>query len=231
MREQAQAIREKALVVLKKQHAHRRVPLGAKEQDLLVKHASERMALHAAQKQESRKLFTRIKSAVLNLIDRTPGLRSVLSPITKNPNLNPEQRHALETRSLDARHARERSGMEREKRSMASVETRELLSLERKLRRQLSESEKQSLAPDAAMDGQEELQHLQEEFEKVSAAREESEDLFVTFNDAAEFVEGADRGGDDDDDRAPSWKQRAEDTRRGHRPRRGKGYGYRRDME
>lgn len=55
---------------------------------MLVRHASERMALHAAQKQESRKVLYRIKTAVLNLIECTPGLRSVLSPITKNPNLN-----------------------------------------------------------------------------------------------------------------------------------------------
>ncbi len=228
-REQTQAIREQALGELKKQHAQRRLPLNSKEQDLLTRHASERMALHAAQRSESRSVIFRIKTAVLHLIDKTPGLRSVLSHITKNPNLNPEQRHALETRAVDARHARERSGMEREKRSMASVEARELLSLERKLRRQISESEKQSLAPDAAPDGQEKLQHLQAELEEARTAREEAEELFVTFNDAAEFVEGTDRAGDDDEDRAPSWKERAEKTRRGHRPRRGKGYGYRRD--
>ena len=217
-REQAQAIREKALDALKLLHAQRRLPLETKEQDLLVKHASERMALHAAQKQESQKVLYRIKTAVLHLIDKTPGLRSVLAPITKNPNLNPEQRHALETRAVDARHSRERSVIEREKRSMASVEARELKSLERKLRRQISESEKQSQA-------------LDQELEEVRRAREEAEDLSVTFNDAAEFAEGADRAGDDDDDRAPSWKTRADKTRRGHRPRRGKGYGYRRNSE
>ncbi len=92
----------------------------------------------------------------------------------------------------------------------------------------VSESEKRALAPDAATDGQEELQQLQAEIEEARAARDEAEDLSVTFNDAAEFAEGADRAGEDDDDRSPSWKTRAEETRRGHRPRRGKGYGYRR---
>jgi hypothetical protein len=56
-------------------------------------------------------------------------------------------------------------------------------------------------------------------------------ELSVNFNDAAEFVEGADRAGDDDDDRKPSWKHRVEKVQRGHRPRRGKGYGYRREDE
>lgn len=59
-------------------------------------------------------------------------------------------------------------------------------------------------------------------------------ELTVRFNDAAEFVEGADRaGGDDDDDHAPSWKERAEDNaRRQRRPRshrQRKGRGYRRE--
>jgi len=189
------------------------------------------MAVHAAQKQESRSVLYRVKTAVMHLIDKTPGLRSVLSPITGNPNLNPEQRHALETRAVDARHVRERSGMEREKRSMASVEARELLSLERKLKRQIVESEKKTLAPETLVHEPEELQHLHEELEEIRAVREEAQELSVTFNDAAEFAEGVDRAGDDDDDRAPSWKERAEETRRGLKPRRGKGYGYRRDSE
>lgn len=49
------------------------------------------------------------------------------------------------------------------------------------------------------------------------------------FNDAAEFPEGADRVGEDDDDRAPNWKERAKNMHRGQSGRRGKGYGYRRD--
>ena len=109
--------------------------------------------------------------------------------------------------------------------------TRELKSLERKLRRQIVESEKRSLAPDDPLHEQEELQHLHEELEETRAAKEEAEDLPVTFNDSAEFAEGADRAGDDDDDRAPSWKERAGKTRRGLKPRRGKGYGFRRDSD
>jgi hypothetical protein len=78
---------------------------------------------------------------------------------------------------------------------------------------------------------QEDLQRLQVELEGAKAAREEAEELSVAFNDAAEFAEGADRAGDDDDDRAPSWKERAENIRRGQSRRRGKGYGYRTDTE
>ena len=90
---------------------------------------------------------------------------------------------------------------------MASVEARELQSLERKLRRQISESEKQAIAPDASPDEQEEFHRLHEELDEIQQAREEAEELSVTFNDAAEFAEGADRAGEDDDDRAPSWKK------------------------
>ena len=53
-------------------------------------------------------------------------------------------------------------------------------------------------------------------------------ELSETFNDEAGFVEGAQESGDDDE-HAPGWKQRTEKRARGHRPRRGKGYGYRRD--
>ena len=54
--------------------------------------------------------------------------------------------------------------------------------------------------------------------------------MTAEFNDAAEIAEGADMVGDEDgDERAPGWKQRADDLRRSQGPKRGKGYGYRRD--
>jgi hypothetical protein len=60
-------------------------------------------------------------------------------------------------------------------------------------------------------------------------------ELSVSFNDAAEFVEGADRGGDDDEDYVPDWKDTADDDSDDNgpklRPRRDKGYGYRRDSD
>ena len=36
-------------------------------------------------------------------------------------------------------------------------------------------------------------------------------ELSVSFNDAAEFVEGADKGGDDDENFAPDWEDTADD--------------------
>jgi len=74
----------------------------------------------------------------------------------------------------------------------------------------------------ASLHEQEDLHRLHEELKETQQAREEAQELSVTFNDAAEFAEGPDRAGEDDDDRSPSWKTRAEETRRG------KGYGYRR---
>ncbi|MEW5423919.1 hypothetical protein HNS03_18540 [Amorphus sp. 3PC139-8] len=52
-------------------------------------------------------------------------------------------------------------------------------------------------------------------------------EITVEFNDAAEFVEGAGQAGSDDD-RAPTWKQRADEKARHHRPgqRRGKRRDY-----
>ena len=38
----------------------------------------------------------------------------------------------------------------------------------------------------------------------------EGGDLGVEFNDAAEFADGAHRAGNESDERAPDWKQRAE---------------------
>ena len=114
---------------------------------------------------------------------------------------------------------------------MASVEARELQSLERKLRRQISESEKRSRTLHPPLYEQEELHRQHEELEEIRAAREEAQELSVTFNDAAEFAEGADRAGNDDYDRALSWKERSEELSRGQRRWRGKGYGYRRDSD
>ena len=60
-------------------------------------------------------------------------------------------------------------------------------------------------------------------------------ELSVSFNDAAEFVEGAGESSDEDDGYAPDWTDSTDDDRNDdgprHRRRRGKGYGYRRDSE
>ena len=60
----------------------------------------------------------------------------------------------------------------------------------------------------------------------------------MAFNDAAEFIEGAESAGEDDgDDLAPDRELQAEQRTRSHRPKRGRkpsrgrGYGYRRKDE
>ncbi|MCH8097902.1 MAG: relaxase [Proteobacteria bacterium] len=143
-REQVDRTKDRSINALKARQKARRRPLTSKEQQLLVTHAAERMSLHAAQKQETHSFYYRIKTAVLRLIARTPALRSILAHITKNPRLNPNERHALENTALQERHDRERITIEREKRSMATVETREIKALEQALRRKITETETHS---------------------------------------------------------------------------------------
>lgn len=102
------------------------------------------MALHAAQMEESQKFYYRVKTAVLRLINRSPALRSILAPITRNPRLNPKERHALENSALRQRHTRERAMIERENRSMAAVDARELKALHQALHRKITETDMHS---------------------------------------------------------------------------------------
>jgi hypothetical protein len=110
-----------------------------------------------------------------------------------------------------------------EKRTLSRVETREKASLSKALKKtaRLARNMKNT---------------VQQEFYEAArdhVVRENTDmgegDLQESFNDAAEFVEGADRIGEDDDERTPSWKERAENIQRGRKPKRGKGYGYRRE--
>ena len=178
----------------------------------------------------------RMRSAVADLIGRTPGLRSVLGHIQKLTHLDPKERHALESEALARRHAREKLDIERRKRLLARIETREKQALQKALRRKAQQARKADNKErqdfyDAARD------------QGLWRKREFKEgDLTVDFNDAAEFVEGADRadeaaGEADDDDRAPNWKHRADEhaknhrPKHGHKPKGGKGFGHRRDDE
>lgn len=171
----------------------------------------------------------RLRSAVIELIGKTPGLRSVLSHIQKLTNLHPNERQALERMALARRHGREKKDFVRQKRLASRIETREKQALEKALKREAR------LA--AELDGK--AQHDFNEAAQDQMAQQSvgsgSEELTVDFNDAAEFAEGADRAGEGGDDLAPDWRERAEERargqrlRRGHKPGRGRGYGYRRD--
>lgn len=229
LREQCRAALEKHFA---ENQAKRRAELAGAEQALLVRQASEKLALHAAQKRESRGILFRVRSAVADLIGRTPALRSVLGHIQKLTHLDPKERHRLEREALARRHAREKLDIERKKRALAKIEARE--------QRALGRGQAQTRDKAQQIDPAKRHKGRQDFFE---AARDQGlwrkrdpkdYELTVSFNDAAEFVEGADRaGGDDDDDRAPRWKERAEDNARRQRrprsPRPRKGRGYRRE--
>ena len=131
--EDARKAKEDALAA---KQAARRLEVRQAEQELLIRHQAERLALHAAQKSESRGFLFRVRSAVADLIGRTPGLRSVLSHIQKMTHLDPKERHTLENEALARRHARERREIERRNRFLARVEKREQRSLERALLRE-----------------------------------------------------------------------------------------------
>lgn len=221
-----QSIRKKAFQILKVKHDKRRLPLTLKEQDIRTRQASERMALHAAQKQESQKLMFRMKSAVMNLIKVTPGLRSVLLPVTSSPNLNPAQCHKLQSEALKERHAREDKSLSREKNALSSVELRELKSLERSLKRQMNKTESESRSLEESTSQNQDLLEL----EKAIQDKESEEDLTVSFNDAAEFVEGDDPF-DEDESQSADWKTNKEETPHGHKKKTGKGYKFRRDSD
>ena len=124
---------------------------------------------------------------------------------------------------LSRRHGREKLDIAREKRTLSRVESREKSSLEKVLKKAARQARK---VDNKAK--QEFYEAARDQVVRGSTDMDEG-DLQENFNDAAEFVEGADRVGDDDDERAPSWKERAENIQRGLKPRRGKGYGYRRD--
>jgi len=233
-RHEAEQRRQKAEEALAEKQAQRRAQLLQKEQELLTRQQQEKLSLHAAQAREASGLLFRMRSAVADLIGRTPGLRSVLGHIQKLTHLDPKERHVLEGEALTRRHAREKLDIERRKRLLGRVETRERQALQKALRRKTQEARKADNKErqdfyDAARD------------QGLWRKKEFNEgDMTVEFNDAAEFVEGADRaeeaaGDAEGDDRSPDWKYRADQLakshrpKRGHKPKRPKGYGHRRE--
>jgi len=173
-----------------------------------------------------------MRSAVADLIGRTPGLRSVLSHIQKLTHLDPKERYRLESAALARRHAREKLDIERRKRLHARIETREKQALQKALHRKARQARK--------ADNKERQDFYAAARDQGSWRKKEFKegDMTVEFNEAAEFVEGADRAADDgDDEHAPDWKHRADENAKNNRPKHGpnpkrpKGYGHRRDEE
>lgn len=224
--DRARAIAEKARKMvhrsLDKAHAARRSEFAQEEQALYVRQASERLALRAAHLTEAKTLLFRVRRAVAALLRRLPPLRSVIGPLQKLVGrVEPAERHALERNALAGRHDREKHELSLHERALSQVETRERQALERILGRLLG---------NAAGSGRE----MQQAFAQAAKdyiirhGRTEGEtELFVLFNDAAEFVEG--RPDDDDDgdhhDQQPRWHHGDDDDRHRRRRRKKRGLG------
>ena len=193
---------------LQTKQASRRLALDQREQRMLVTHAAERLALAAAQHAESKRAFTAAAMLVFSLIERMPGLRSVLAPILRNPNLNPMERHARSRDALSRRHAREKRLCERRKDFLRQLEGREMRSLRADLTRKLRVEERL----------------------RVQRAAERSDQFVANKKDITEPTLGADaaraKSGKD------AWKQRQDKLSQQHgvkQTRRPPGYRYKRD--
>ncbi len=221
---------------LAEKNARRGARLQAKEQQMLTRQQSERLALHRAQLRESKRLGFRARRAVADLIGKTPGLRSVLGPLQRRTHLDPAERHKKEDEALKRRHDLEKKDAARHKRVAERLQTRERQALERRMKR-------------AALKAQSPEQPLRLEFAAAAQgvrARQDSDlpkgKVSEQFNDAGEFSEGraealAAEAEDaaDDQQQARSWKQRteeldeADERRRSRKNKRGRGAGYKRD--
>jgi len=141
----------------------------------------------------------------------------------RRPSFDPKERHQFERQALARRHAREKLDIARLKRMNSRIETREKQALEKALRRD------ELLARELDGKAQHDFTEAAHDHAQQQSGAGGDDDRTVSFNDAAEFSEGADRAGDDDDDRASGWKQRAAERSRARRPRRGKSFGFSRD--
>ena len=225
----------------RERQAARRLEIRQAEQELLTRQQAERLALHAAQKSEAEGILFRVRSAVADLIGRTPGLRSVLGHIQQMTGLDPRERHRLENDALARRHAREKLEIERRKRFQAHIEKREALSREKALRRE------QRLAQEARLEQERTSEQARGVDNKAmqdfyDAAHDdglwkhkefEDGELSESFNDAAEFKQGGNNSDDNDDGYAPDWTDTDDDDGDDDRPKfnrnRDKGFGYRRE--
>jgi hypothetical protein len=193
---------------LQAKQAARRLALDQREQRMLLTQASERFALSAAQLAERKNAFTGAAMLVFALLERIPALRSVLAPILRNPNLNPNERHRRSRDALSRRHGREKSLAERRKDFLRQLEARELRSLRADLTRRLRVEERL----------------------RAQKAAERSDQFVANKKDVTEPKLGADaaraKSGKD------AWKQRQDKLQQQHgvkQTRGAPGYKYKRD--
>lgn len=223
----------------KEKQAARHLEIQQAEQEMLTRQEAERLALHAAQKSEAEGILFRVRSAVADLLGKTPGLRSVLGHIQKMTHLDPRERHRLEDEVLDRRHAREKMEIERRKRFQARIEKREALSREKALRRE------QRLEQEARLERERTAEQARTFDNKAmqdfyGAAKDdglwkhrefEDGELSQSFNDAADLAQGGDNSDDDGESYVPDWAETDDDDGDDDGPkfRRHRGYSYKRD--
>ena len=200
--------------------ASRRAEILEAEQQLLTRHQAETLSLHAAQASEAQGLVFRLRSAVADLVGRTPGLRSVLAHIQNLTHLDPCDRHRLENEALIRRHERERLEFERQKRLASRLETRERQSLERELARE------ERLARE--LEGK--AKHDFAEAVEIPATHKNTVmgegDLQVAFNIAAEFQQEPDSDDDSgNEERALRPKQQLQKNQQRGVKRKDRGRG------
>lgn len=204
-------VKERVAEGLKPLHAKqtaRRLALDQREQRMLLTQASERFALSGAQLAERRNAFTGAAMIVFALLERIPALRSVLAPILRNPNLNPNERHRLSREALARRHTREKTLAERRKDFLRQLESREVRSLRNDLTRRLRVEERL----------------------RAQRSAERSDQFVANKKDITEPTLGADaaraRSGKD------AWQQRQQKLEQQHgvkKTRGAPGYRYKRD--
>src|SRR5690606_31293833 len=84
-------------------------------------------------KAEEGRLFNIIAGRVFAVMDRVPGLRSVIAPLRNNPAINAAERHRIEDEALKRRHQRETKAIDRRAAALDKIEARERRGLVRDL--------------------------------------------------------------------------------------------------
>lgn len=201
------------LAGLARKQTVRRQTVGARHQTILTMHASERLALAAAQHAEQQRPFTAAAMRVVSLIEKTPGLRAVLAPFLKHPSLNPALRHEQSRAALEARHEREKRVSLRRLEVLDKLEKRERAALRTAVTRKLRADERRHAGKAAGRDDQ------------LVAKQNEIAPPILAADDAAKADAGAKSGKE-------FWKQRQEKLagdRGASQKRKGPGYRLKRD--
>jgi hypothetical protein len=189
----------------------RRQKLDISRQEMNTLQGGERMSLHAAHKSEARKPFARAAGAIFTLFERVPGLRSVIAPLRRNPKINPAERQRIEEEALSRRHQREQFLLERRYKALGRLESREFRSLEVSVRQQVQQVEI----------GREQKTEARQDRLEVNKL-----DITVPFNGLHPAGKRlAKREG------KSGWNGRREalGNRHGSRPKRPRGYGFKKD--